>query len=238
MRHDKGRLPPFVPLLRDTMRTPAWLALTHGARSLYVALKGRYSNNLRNNGRLFLSTRDAAEELGSNRDSVQRWYRELEHYGFIVQTSGGSLGVDGKGKAPHWRLTELGYMRDPATRDFAHWSGIKFSEPKKQNPGPNSGSRVAPIVGPVVDAIVGPVNGTSGRDSGAIYAERGGPNSGSITSIYHCASASALSLPLSPSSPDAIAAQRRRLDDLSARLSLFAPVRVLPKEELNRKIAR
>jgi len=42
-RRDKGRLPPFVPLLIATLDTPAWRALSHGARSLYVGLKRRYS---------------------------------------------------------------------------------------------------------------------------------------------------------------------------------------------------
>jgi hypothetical protein len=54
--------------------------------------------------------RDAAETIGSGTEEIVRWYRELEHYGFIVQVSGGCLGVDGEGFAPHWRLTELGYM--------------------------------------------------------------------------------------------------------------------------------
>ena len=65
-RRDKGRLPPFVPLLIATLDTPAWRALSHGARSLYVGLKRRYSPNSHNNGRLFLSQRDAEKELGSH----------------------------------------------------------------------------------------------------------------------------------------------------------------------------
>ena len=63
--HGKGRLPPFVPVLKDTMKTPAWKALSHGARSLYVVLKCRYSNS----------------------PNVMRWFRELQHYGFIVEVS-------------------------------------------------------------------------------------------------------------------------------------------------------
>jgi hypothetical protein len=57
-----------------------------------------------------------APSSGRNRASairhneIARWFRELQFYGFIVMTKGGSLGVEGKGKAPHWRLTELGYM--------------------------------------------------------------------------------------------------------------------------------
>jgi len=104
---DKGRLAPFVPLLKDTTNTPAWRALSHGARSLYLALKSRYSTNFKNNGKIYLSTRDATEELGAHsyRDNVRRWFRELQYYGFIVMTQGGHLGVEGRGKAPHWRLT-------------------------------------------------------------------------------------------------------------------------------------
>lgn len=228
MKHDKGRLSPFVPLLLDTMRTPAWRALTHGARSLYIALKQRYNKNTHNNGRLFISSRDAEKELGSNRNSALRWFRELQHYGFIVQTSGWALGVDGKGKAPHWRLTELGYMRDPPTRDFAHWNGIKFRGAGKQNPGPNSGARVAPIVEPPAVPLVEPVNGTSGVTSGAICAKCTGTTTGAITSINHWPSSS---LPLSLSSATAIAAQRKRLNDLSARLAVFAPIRILSRDD-------
>jgi hypothetical protein len=126
---------PFVPLLKETLTTPAWRDMSHGARSLYVALKLRYSSNFKNNGKIFLSSRDAEAELGSNRDSVLRWFRELQHYGFIVMTNPGALGVDGKGKAPHWRLTELGYMNDPPTKDFLRWNKVRFRDGEKQNPG-------------------------------------------------------------------------------------------------------
>jgi hypothetical protein len=129
-RHDKGRLPPFVPLLKDTMATPAWRGMSHGARSLYVALKLRYSSNFNNNGRLFLSQRDAAEELNSHHNQIARWFRELQYFGFIVMTEGGCLGIEGSGRAPHWRLTEIGYMKAPPTRDFVRWNGNPFPEKK------------------------------------------------------------------------------------------------------------
>ena len=48
----------------------------------------------------------------------------------------GSLGVEGKGKAPHWRLTELGYRRDLPTRDFAHWDGKPFTDRKTKSRAP------------------------------------------------------------------------------------------------------
>jgi hypothetical protein len=106
-------------------------------RSLYVALRRRYSLTSHNNGWIYLSQRDAEDEIGSHRDYVGRWFRELQHYGFIVMTSEGSLGVDGKGKAPHWRLTELGCRRDQPTRDFLRWKGDVFAQGKTETPDGN-----------------------------------------------------------------------------------------------------
>jgi len=40
----KGRIEgSFLALLKDTIKTEAWKALSHCARSLYVALHGRYN---------------------------------------------------------------------------------------------------------------------------------------------------------------------------------------------------
>lgn len=33
----KGRLPPFVPVIKEAIRSSAWPAMSHGARSLYLA---------------------------------------------------------------------------------------------------------------------------------------------------------------------------------------------------------
>src|SRR5262249_39785797 len=114
---DKGRLAPFVPLLKETIASPAWRAMSPVARCVYVALKQRYSQNFRNNGKLYLSTRKAAEEVGISKSLASFAFQEIEHYGFGVITVGAHLGVEGKGKAPHWRLTEIGFMADPPTRD-------------------------------------------------------------------------------------------------------------------------
>jgi hypothetical protein len=81
----------------------------------------------------FLSAKPT--ELKSHTDYITRWFRELQHYGFIVMTTRGCLGVDGKGKAPHWRLTELDHNGKPPSRDFARWNGVPFLE-KKQKPVP------------------------------------------------------------------------------------------------------
>jgi hypothetical protein len=100
----KGHLPPFVPLTRTTLASPAWKQLSYGARSLYVVLGSYLRFDFLNNGKVFRSYRQAADDLGTKSiRSVQRWFRELEHYGLIVMTTGGCLGVDGDGIAPHWR---------------------------------------------------------------------------------------------------------------------------------------
>ena len=185
-RNDKGRIGgPFVPLLKETTSTKAWLALSHGARSLYVVLKSRYSTNFKNNGKIYLSTRTAAEELGSHshRDNVRRWFRELQHCGFIVMTNPGHLGVEGRGKAPHWRLTEIGYRTDPPTKDFLRWDGTAFTDQKKQNPGPPVWSSVDHPVGPVVDHPSGPPRRPTGPPVRSICADPGGPPVRSISSL-------------------------------------------------------
>jgi hypothetical protein len=126
-----GRLPPFVPVLRATLDTPAWKATTYGARALYIALKRFLNENIGNNGKIYRSDREAAEDLGTGSPgSVVRWFRELEHYGFIVKTAEGCLGVDGDGTAPHWRLTECACDGNAPTRDFDKWDGVLF-DPKK-----------------------------------------------------------------------------------------------------------
>ena len=137
----KNKNPPFVMVTNQVLDSPAWRAMSHGARSLYICLKSRYNSKQHNNGRLYVSQRQAAQEIGSSYEQIARWFRELRHYGFIVMTTPGWLGVDGKGKAPHWRLTECGYMNDPPTRDFLKWDGRSFNKRhhpppgrKKQNP--------------------------------------------------------------------------------------------------------
>ena len=156
----RDKLPPFVPLFRETLATPAYRQLSFGARALLTALR---THCVKNNGHVYLSLRDAGEEIGHrSRNDIANWYRELAHYGFIVQTEAASLGVDGKGKATHWRITDLPTRKgnnelESPTKDFLRWDGVVF-EPhvapsrrwnarkqaalKKQNPGLHVGTTV------------------------------------------------------------------------------------------------
>jgi hypothetical protein len=192
MKREKGRLPLFVPLYKDTLKTAAWKALSHGARSLYVTLKRRYNIKLHN--AVYVSTRDAEEELGqySTRRNVMRWFRELQHYGFIVMVSPAHHGVNGHGKAPHWRLTEEWYLDKPPTRDFLSWDGIPFTEKRKRDTpsftaknsirGDNGVTTLVQTGLPLVPEIV-PAAAEAGADGVSMSDHTGGADGVAITSL-------------------------------------------------------
>ncbi len=190
MRRSKvsERLPPFVPLFRETLKSPAYRQLSFGARALFTALCRRC---VKNNAHVYLSQRDAGKELGhQNRNDIANWYRELVHYGFIVMTEAASLGVDGKGKAPHWRITDIptrngnGQLND-ATMDFLRWDGVLFephvapsrrwnarkkTDLKKQNPGLHVGTTVDSTSVPLLDSTSVPPKAGSGTNGESISA--------------------------------------------------------------------
>ncbi len=89
----KGATQPFVQVLKPTLQEPAWKALPYGARCLYITLKSFFTGS--NNGRLYLSVRKAADELGASSTSTERWFQDLIKHGFIVPTAGGFLGAEG-----------------------------------------------------------------------------------------------------------------------------------------------
>lgn len=179
-KHRGERLPPFVPVSRDMLRAPAWRAMSLGARVLYIALK----HHLYNNGHVYLSHRKAAEEIGSKTIYIGRWFRELQHYGFIVMTNPGGLGVDGKGKAPHWRLTEGNCFGERATRDYERWDGTKFKDrPKKQKPVPQKGDAVSPKRHTGLSLKRETLNGTTVSQKGDICAPHPVSQKGDITRL-------------------------------------------------------
>jgi len=188
----------FIPAFLETRRTPAWKAMSMGARELYMTLRGHHFVGLKNNnGRIFLSERDAMEEMGAtNRKSIRRWFRELEHFGFIVKTAEHHLGVDGKGKAAQWRLTELETpLADSkeATLDYKRWDGTPFNgnqawrgrgqKPKKQNPGGETTSRVGAKQPPVLGAKQPPPDYRSGGETTSISAPQSGGETTSISRL-------------------------------------------------------
>jgi hypothetical protein len=183
---------PFTPMMHETVGSKAWKQLSFGARALFLALKRRCYHN---NCHVYLSQRDAEEELGrGSRNDIANWYRELEHYGFIVKTEPGSLGVEGKGKAPHWRITDMptrdrhgnlvietqeflrwdGTVFEPHVAPSARWDASKRAALKKQNPGLHVESTPDSTSSPLVDSTSSPPTGHNGSYGESIQDDRGG----------------------------------------------------------------
>ncbi len=124
MKRNKKKKQYFEPHVRLhlwMMKSEAWRSLSTQARAVLVEIYARY--NGMNNGKIALSTREAAQRCKISKDTATRTFRELQDKGFIVQTSAGSFNR----KVPHaaeWRLTE---HRDDMnskmpTREFMSWS--------------------------------------------------------------------------------------------------------------------
>ena len=58
----------FAPLLTHTTKSPAWSMLCVGARALFGHLQGRYYQD--REGYVFLSARDGAKELRTDKDNM------------------------------------------------------------------------------------------------------------------------------------------------------------------------
>jgi hypothetical protein len=127
---DKGRISGQWTALRwEVLDSAAWKQMSMGARLLYIALIRPLSYYNDNNGRIFLSTRRAADELGASQRSICIWFRELAHYGFIAQTDPGNAM-----RAARWRITDVGWGKldgKPleATKDYLKWDGALFEYP-------------------------------------------------------------------------------------------------------------
>jgi len=163
-RKDKGRLAPFVPLdLEGDVIAGLAGNLFRCTMALCASQTPVELQAAQQRPALPIAARCASGKIGGNRDSISRWFRELQHYGFIVMTSAGGLSLDGKGKAPHWRLTELeafgghnGNTWMLPTKDFLKWDGTEISgrprrceagQGKKQNPGPGNRGQGGPETG-------------------------------------------------------------------------------------------
>lgn len=107
-RHDEETTEHFTKMIRPTMQTPAWRALSPVAQALYPWLKFEWRGpKANNNGKIRLSVRQAAERVGVSLNTAARAFRELQAKGFIVVTQRACLGIDGAAKAPAFELTEL-----------------------------------------------------------------------------------------------------------------------------------
>lgn len=149
-KRNEKRADHFAAMIRETMETPAWRALSPVAQALYPWLKlewrGPKSNN---NGRIQLSVRQAAERLGVGINTAARAFHDLQAKGFLVVTQQARLGLAGQATAPEFELTEnpLPHVPPPVGRKlYRQWrEGADFpvqkaavhnpkGPRKKQNP--------------------------------------------------------------------------------------------------------
>jgi hypothetical protein len=134
----------FVALRHEMMKAAAWRAMTCSARMYYLHLKSlvNVSKPEENNGDIFICQRDAAKAMGVPRSVIQRVHLEVIHFKFVVETSPGRFGTEGRGRAPHLQLTEMPTKDGPATKDYLNWDGTPFTPPpwlrKKPKHGPES----------------------------------------------------------------------------------------------------
>ena len=142
MRNDLKKLRTnFAPLYYDaTKKCPAWYAMDPRARTLVMEIKLRFDRAAES--AVGMSVREAAKLLNiSNHHVAVRMLRQAVHYGFLIKTTDGYLGSNGKGIAAQYRLTDEPYLGQPATLDFKRWNGTLYDEkphPKKtESRGPN-----------------------------------------------------------------------------------------------------
>jgi DNA-binding transcriptional regulator YhcF (GntR family) len=102
------------------LATPAWLSLPVIARAAYIHLAVRYDGS--NNGKISLSTRVLAKELGCCTATAARALTSLDDAGFIRPTSIGQFKLKNR-KASEYRLTAFrcDETGEAATRDFQQW---------------------------------------------------------------------------------------------------------------------
>ena len=120
-RKSEQRTEQFTKMIRSTMETPAWRALPPVAQALYpwvkLEWKGPQANN---NGQISLSVRDGAARVGCTKDAVAKAFHALQAKGFLILTSHGRMGIEGKGVSPTYEITEL------ASRGGDHPAGKKL----------------------------------------------------------------------------------------------------------------
>lgn len=117
-RHKRGN-GRFVQLTEYMQSSEAWATMKPGPRALYVEVKRRFNGT--NNGKLYLSHRDAAKALNVSRNTISAYFRELEERGFLQMMVAHHLTATGIGQASLYALEEETCFGKPATKSFMRW---------------------------------------------------------------------------------------------------------------------
>ncbi len=161
-RSDDGQ---YVPLPYAMIKSPAWRSLSGPAVKLWLELHTRYNGN--NNGKVFLSMNEAAENLGLGKATVQRAFGDLQNKGFLVLEQEGNWYHR---RAHEWRLTtkmtQTRAGKKAATNDWRFWQPKKTKRGSKTDP---SASSVVPFENPMTShgSKTEPVRSISHRSIGS-----------------------------------------------------------------------
>src|SRR5262245_58883448 len=124
----------YVRMFLVDMDRPAWRTLSVGARSLLWELRALYHGY--NNGELFLSVREAARRLNSDKSTISRWFKELQERGWIrpkVEAGFTWKTAARERMATCWILTEFPVAGTAPTRDFTAWTAASGNIPRSQH---------------------------------------------------------------------------------------------------------
>jgi len=120
----------YVNVPYAMLKSEAWRSLSGSALKVWFELHTRFNGG--NNGRVYLSFNEAAENLGMGKATVQRAFKELDEKGFLVLEKPGSWYHR---RAHEWRLTTKSVHgvkgKTAPTHDWQSW------KLKKQNAVPN-----------------------------------------------------------------------------------------------------
>jgi hypothetical protein len=158
----------WTKMLRHTMEEPAWRALSSTAQALYPWLKLEWRGpEANNNGKIRLSTRQAALRMGVQPNTAGEAFRDLQRKGFIVQTEAAFLGVGGEAKCPAFELTELklpGAERDGRKlyREWEAGKDFEVASANANNPTGANGKKTKPCL----EKRYGPVSKTETKSEG------------------------------------------------------------------------
>lgn len=149
-KRNENRGEHFAKMLRSTMQTPAWRALSPMAQALYPWLMlewhGPKSNN---NGRITLSVRQAAQAMGIGINTAARAFHDLQAKGFVVVRKQAQLGIKGVATATEFELTEIALPSDGMRprRLYLEWQeGADFTVSKAAIHNPRgSGKKQNPV---------------------------------------------------------------------------------------------
>lgn len=110
----------FVKMTRAVLLHPAYIALSGNAKVLYQHIKMEAYGA--RNGKVHLSVEEAARRLGVSANTANKAFHELQAKGFLVLTSFGALGIEGKRSSPTYAVTEYPIHPEVVPRQtFRDW---------------------------------------------------------------------------------------------------------------------